>query len=94
MHSTTARRLLLSSLVGIALVVVGCAHYEQKQPMAERGTVLLTWEVAPERVPANHCGWAEQIAKGHWLISFRRAYDFNHVCWAHELGHAFGGSHQ
>ena len=90
MTPTLARRCLLVCLV----VVSGCAAYEVRQPMADRGTVLLTWEVAPEHVPGNHCGWAREIARGHWLISFKRAYDFNNVCWPHELAHAMGGSHQ
>jgi hypothetical protein len=87
------RRLLLVLAVVYCLSLVGCAGYETREPMAERGTVLITWEVNPARVPGNHCGWAEQIAEGHWLISFRRLYDFNNVCWPHELGHAMGGKH-
>ena len=90
MTPTLARRCLLVCLVAMS----GCAVYETRQPMADRGTVLLTWEIAPEHVPGNHCGWAREIAKGHWLISFRRAYDFNHECVIHELGHAMGASHK
>lgn len=89
------RRLLLIALVAATvLLCFGCAQYEIRQPMAERGTVTITWEVNPARVPGNHCGWASEIAQGHYLITFRRAYDFNNVCWPHELNHAFGGSHQ
>lgn len=87
------RRLLLIALVAATLwLAFGCASYETR-PMAERGTVLLTWEVDPSRVPGNHCGWAVEIAKGHWLVTFRRAYGFDHICWPHELAHAFGADH-
>ncbi len=84
------------ALVALAMLelLAGCAQYEIRQPMANRGTVLVTWEVNPARVPGNHCGWAEQIAANHWLISFRRAYDPNHECVIHELWHAMKGIHQ
>ena len=90
-----ARRLLLLALVLLAVLALqGCAAYEARQPMAQRGTVLVTWEIAPDRVPGDACGFAQEIATGHYLITFRRAYDFNNVCWPHEFNHAFGGRHE
>lgn len=98
MSPATARRLLLTACVLGALLaggfLGGCAQYEIRRPMAESGTVLITWEVNPARVPGNHCGWAEQIARGHYHITFRRAYDVNDLCVAHEAWHFLGGSHK
>jgi hypothetical protein len=91
------RRLLLILLVLAALATVsGCAmfdRYEIRQPMADYGTVKVTWLVG--YVPPQFgCGYALEIEPGHYLLTFRERYDFNHVCWPHELNHAFGGRHQ
>lgn len=93
----TNRRILLTLLVLIALIPVltGCAEYEIRQPMAERGTVLVTWRVSPSEVPKGHCGWAQEISRGHYLITFTRVFDlFNEPCPIHELGHVMGATHK
>lgn len=91
----TRRRILLVALV-LATVWAGfgCAAYEIRQPMAESGTVTVTWRVSPLEVPGDHCGWATQIARGHYLLTFKRRFDVNSECTIHELWHALGGSHQ
>jgi hypothetical protein len=88
------RRLLLVALVLASLAQVGCAAYEIRRPMASEGTVLVTWRVDPSRVPDGHCGWAQEIARGHYLLTFKRAFDVNEECTIHELWHALGGKHQ
>lgn len=89
----TPRRWLCVALVGAALAVGGflggCAH---DTPIADHGTVTITWEIGP--TPGTHCGWAREISPGHYLVTFRRKWGFDDPCWAHELGHAFGGSHR
>jgi hypothetical protein len=89
------RRLLLIALVLASLAQVqACAVYEVRRPMAPEGTVLVTWRVDPAHVPGNHCGWAQEIARGHYLLTFKRAFDVNEECTIHELWHAMGGKHQ
>lgn len=79
---------ILACLIVLALVMLqGCAS----KPIADRGTVLLTWEIGS--VPGLHCGYAREIARGHYLVTFRRAYSFDDPCVIHELTHVFGGDH-
>lgn len=91
-----ARRILLVALVLAALALAqGCAmfdRYEIRRPMDDTGTVKVTWLVG--YVPPQYgCGYALEIEPGHWLLTFREKYDFNHVCWPHEFAHAFGARH-
>jgi hypothetical protein len=93
----TARHLLLLALVyGAVQTLPGCAHfdrYEIRQPMADYGSVKVTWLVG--YVPPQFgCGYALEIEPGHYVLTFREKYDFNHPCWAHEFAHAFGARHQ
>ena len=85
--------LILLVLAALAVALQGCAAYEIRRPMALEGTVTITWRVDPKNVPSDYCGYAQEIAKGHYFIAFRRAYDVNDVCTIHELWHALGGSH-
>ena len=73
--------------------MTGCAAYETRQEMAERGTVLITWAVDPSRVPGSHCGWATEISRGHYLVLFKRKYGFEELCWVQEIFHALGATH-
>lgn len=88
------KRSLLVLLVAAALAAVlsGCAGYELRQPMADRGTVTLTWQIGTP--PCGGCGCAQEIAKGHWLVTLRREYTFNDLCASHELLHVFGARHE
>jgi hypothetical protein len=92
------RRLLLILLVLAALATVsGCAmfdRYEIRQPMADYGTVKVTWLVG--YVPPQFgCVYALEIEPGHYLLTFRQPIDFNTAnCLSHELLHALGSRHQ
>jgi hypothetical protein len=101
MSSPTLRRktilvcLVLAALIHVSLS--GCAHfdrYEIRQPMADYGTVKVTWLVG--YVPPQFgCGYALEIEPGHYLLTFRQPIDFNNGhCLSHELLHALGSRHQ
>ena len=92
------RRLLLILLVVATLPALpGCAmfdRYEIRQPMADYGTVKVTWLVG--YVPPQFgCGYALEIEPGRYLLTFRQKLDFNNAeCLGHEWLHALGGRHQ
>lgn len=85
-------------LAVIVFLLTGCAQYETRQPVADRGTILFTWQIG--YVPGDHCGWAQQLASAdeshpaHWLVTLRRKPDFHSPeCIGHEAMHTMGATH-
>jgi hypothetical protein len=96
MHSTTARRLLLTSLVGIALVVVGCATPEKQcgmlpvkattERLPSSGRVIVDWIYQQEMSFARY-GEA-YLLDGQTVIRMRgEPPRFDDVCGLAKLGH-------
>lgn len=75
----------------LILLLTGCAT-QPTTPIADSGSVRITWEIG--YVPPQYgCGYAREVARGHWLVTFRRKYGWHELCWPHELNHAFGAEH-
>jgi hypothetical protein len=104
MHSTTARRLLLLSLVGLSACAgldprdCGMAPVAQTAPVAREGNVRVQWIYGSE---IRWDWYGEAISIGPGAVIIRMAGEpprFNDVCalarLGHEVAHGMGASHE